>query len=897
MKKRLALVLSLLALLGIVCVPVYAHIGSDALNNLNDSYSVRIAEVFNLFDGMATDDSADRRYSFVSSDENIARVDESGIVSAVGEGDTDITVTGTDNNSGRTSQKTVRVNVSVNNSVPIAHRGAFDCAPQVTLAAYEKAFDMGYNYMEGDLRVGKDNSLFFYHDDNLLMCTRYKYKSDAEIKKLPENERQLAEQYKNLMFSDTITLENRKDYPILSGDDTEFYPVQYIPTLDELFACLKEHSGDLGKFLIHIRSGNVSNEVITRICEKSRDYGLTDKLVLIGNLSVLDYLEYAKSVEPDIGVGYLFGKETADNGEITSMFSDAIKTAGKNNFTYVMFNYEKYRDTAKGGSLVPECLTQNIISAHKAGLKVICYSMNTYEEYLGLSRAGADGLVCNKVMFPLDKKHIRCRFSVLDGFKNELPGNFKVLNSDGKTVASFRKTAEKFVLTGRLSSQKDYTLAYVDTDGEKVLEEFAFKVLNTPKTQDFKFTVNPEIQPPLLIAHRGFSAEYPQNTVEAALGAVKNGFDGFECDVWEGKDGTLLVCHDSNTKKILGVDKNIWEFTNSDRLAHPIISGSNIENYDRPLYMPTLEQMVKVAKDSGCKFVLHIKKEKGYTLSAEGRSRILDTIRSIKSRTVIIGAKDAIAPFTDTGFEVALDIKPKDKKELDNAVEWCADNDVNNIVFIYMDNLKCLGSSDKLAEYMRKQELSFSMYTTKTADDYNTLRSLGAYLALSDSYLLNKKPVAAQPVTKPVTKPAAKPATQPATQPVTETAVTETVSATQPTTTKPAAARETVTAQPEKAANPVTVSLKKTNVKLKKLRKQSQKLRLSVKNAKGKLTFGISSEKLKKRVKISSKGYITLKRWKNAKKGSYRITVKVTAAGNSAYLPKTIKRSFRIRLK
>jgi hypothetical protein len=189
------------------------------------------------------------------------------------------------------------------------------------------------------------------------------------------------------------------------------------------------------------------------------------------------------------------------------------------------------------------------------------------------------------------------------------------------------------------------------------------------------------------------------------------------------------------------------------------------------------------------------------------------------------------------------------------------------------------------------------MYTTKTADDYNTLRSLGAYLALSDSYLLNKKPVAAQPVTKPVTKPAAKPATQPTTQPVTETAVTETVSATQPTTTKPAAARETVTAQPKKAANPVMVSLKKTNVKLKKLRKQSQKLRLSVKNAKGRITFGISSEKLKKRVKISSKGYITLKRWKNAKKGSYRITVKVTAAGNSGYLPKTIKRSFRIRLK
>ncbi len=50
----------------------------------------------------------------------------------------------------------------------------------------------------------------------------------------------------------------------------------------------------------------------------------------------------------------------------------------------------------------------------------------------------------------------------------------------------------------------------------------------------------------LLLGHRGYSAQYLENSMEAFRGALAAGMDGFELDVQPTQDGVCHVLHDDN---------------------------------------------------------------------------------------------------------------------------------------------------------------------------------------------------------------------------------------------------------------------------------------------------------------------------------------------------------------
>jgi glycerophosphoryl diester phosphodiesterase len=62
-----------------------------------------------------------------------------------------------------------------------------------------------------------------------------------------------------------------------------------------------------------------------------------------------------------------------------------------------------------------------------------------------------------------------------------------------------------------------------------------------------------------LIAHRGESAEAPENTMAAFRLAYERRADAIELDVHLTKDGELLVCHDPNTERTTGTPLVIRE--------------------------------------------------------------------------------------------------------------------------------------------------------------------------------------------------------------------------------------------------------------------------------------------------------------------------------------------------
>lgn len=53
----------------------------------------------------------------------------------------------------------------------IAHRGASALAPENTLASFEKAIELGFDYIELDVRLSKDKQLVVIHDANVMRTT------------------------------------------------------------------------------------------------------------------------------------------------------------------------------------------------------------------------------------------------------------------------------------------------------------------------------------------------------------------------------------------------------------------------------------------------------------------------------------------------------------------------------------------------------------------------------------------------------------------------------------------------------------------------------------------------------------------------------------------------------
>ena len=76
---------------------------------------------------------------------------------------------------------------------------------------------------------------------------------------------------------------------------------------------------------------------------------------------------------------------------------------------------------------------------------------------------------------------------------------------------------------------------------------------------------------PVLIGHRGYSANFPQNTMESFRGAVEIGVDMIELDVQMTQDGEIVIEHDGTLSRI-GQEGKIADYT-YDRLLQMDFGG------------------------------------------------------------------------------------------------------------------------------------------------------------------------------------------------------------------------------------------------------------------------------------------------------------------------------------
>jgi glycerophosphoryl diester phosphodiesterase len=98
----------------------------------------------------------------------------------------------------------------------------------------------------------------------------------------------------------------------------------------------------------------------------------------------------------------------------------------------------------------------------------------------------------------------------------------------------------------------------------------------------------------IVIAHRGASRAAPENTLSAMKKAIEFGADYAECDVFQTKDGEIVLFHDEEMERTTGKEGMIWDYTLAELKQLEVGSWFKDEFRGEPI--PTLRQVIQLCK-------------------------------------------------------------------------------------------------------------------------------------------------------------------------------------------------------------------------------------------------------------------------------------------------------------
>ncbi len=107
-----------------------------------------------------------------------------------------------------------------------------------------------------------------------------------------------------------------------------------------------------------------------------------------------------------------------------------------------------------------------------------------------------------------------------------------------------------------------------------------------------------------IVAHRGYSAIAPENTMASFRKAIQIGADMMECDVYRSSDGHLVVMHDGDVARTTNGKGLIWEKSLAD--LKKLDDGAWFHSDFAGERIPTLDEVLDLAKGR-IKMVVEIK--------------------------------------------------------------------------------------------------------------------------------------------------------------------------------------------------------------------------------------------------------------------------------------------------
>ena len=226
-------------------------------------------------------------------------------------------------------------------------------------------------------------------------------------------------------------------------------------------------------------------------------------------------------------------------------------------------------------------------------------------------------------------------------------------------------------------------------------------VPKTFETIDNSFSVMSHTKKaPAMLAHRGFSGVYPQNTIPAFEGAIEYGFDGMECDIHTTKDGEWVVIHDDTVDKMTDGEGDVDSFTFKEIRELTIDAGNGIENY-KDLKVPAFSEYLELCEKNEIVPVIEIKKCDEKYLPA--LKKMIDEAELKKEPVIISFNRDYLEKYRKLDKDVSMYLVAT-RPTKDDA-QWCIDHNAGlDFHFAYyaicMDAIRLAKKNDvKLASW------------------------------------------------------------------------------------------------------------------------------------------------------------------------------------------------------
>ena len=241
-----------------------------------------------------------------------------------------------------------------------------------------------------------------------------------------------------------------------------------------------------------------------------------------------------------------------------------------------------------------------------------------------------------------------------------------------------------------------------------------------------------------IAAHRGYSAEAPENTIPAFEAAINNYADYVELDVQETKDGVVVVMHDSNTKRTTGVKKNIWNLTYEE--LSELDAGSWFSEEYENTKIPTLEEVLEMAKG---RLMLNIE------IKLTGHEQHLE-----ESVAELIEEYDMVDECVVTSFQAKAlkNIKKFNPDIKTGYILHVAYGDFSNLSYADALSVNYSFATESFIETAHDADMEVYAWTVNTAEAINDMLENGADMIITDDPVLARETVTSYETTPYIVK-------------------------------------------------------------------------------------------------------------------------------------------------
>lgn len=224
------------------------------------------------------------------------------------------------------------------------------------------------------------------------------------------------------------------------------------------------------------------------------------------------------------------------------------------------------------------------------------------------------------------------------------------------------------------------------------------------------------------LAHRGYSALYPENTMEAFEKAYEKGFDGVETDVHLTLDGEMVLIHDEKINRTSNGKGYVKDYTLKQLREYNFRYKSSGE-----FPIPTLKELLEFIKDKDFLVNIEIKTDVFHYLGIE--EKVLKLVKEIGVEDKVYYSSfylpsvlkiKELNPSAYVGYLMEYSYKKKRAELLENDIQAFHPK----YTFLNKERVSDL----------KERNIAIASWTVPSFKEYQRLIDLGVDIIISNEY-------------------------------------------------------------------------------------------------------------------------------------------------------------------